>query len=210
MSTPSNGYIPNSALSPYITVTDFLARFDLRTVAQLVSDDNTFAGVNGDPTNPANVAIIEANLNLSPIPTNVYSYNLNISFLGASGRLEAALLIGNRYQPSDLQNLNGSSLEYLKDIIAGLAIMRLYRRRGGMNPSEVATDRYEEAIKAIEELEQGHQIFSFVQVQDAGLPDNAILTIQEIAQRSFMTWQYQRFFGLRGNVRRNLPGSQTF
>lgn len=178
---------PDSATGSYLTAADFLKRFDVRTTGQLCADDNT---------QPDATALEDSN--------TVYGANLLAALQGASGQLESALFVSNMYAYADLQSLTGVSLEYLKDIVAGLTVRRLYYRRGGLKPSDLAEERYQQAMEAIQKLHNGEAIFSFVQTGDAGLPDNHYLNLVDIQRNDLMPFSYQRVFGIRNNQRSTL------
>ncbi len=168
-------YVPNSSLASYLTVTEFLRRCDYNTVGQLVSD-------NGQPVDPIS------------LQTNV---NLLTVLEGASGELEAACLSAKRYQPEDLAGLVGVSAVYRDDVITGLAIPRLPGRRP--QPLEQWKHWIERADKALAALGDGHMIFGFVEVQEAGLIDVQKDTPQDVQNRYLTTVQARRYYGTRGN-----------
>ena len=195
---------PDSATNSYLTPADFFTRFDIRTTAMLCSDDNSTAGV-PQPAGNASTADWEAYIAALAVAlegTTPYSTNLAAALSGGSGQLESSLFISNRYQTADLQDLTGVSLEFLKDIVAPLAAMRLYRRRGGKKPDEVTTERYAESLVMLKNLETGEQILSFVQTEAAGLPENQAITAMQVIQNQYMTTQYARVFGCRTNTTR--------
>lgn len=91
----------------YATSADLLLRKDQREVSDLVSD-------NGDP-------VAESALSADT--------KLTAALSGASGEVNAALLVGGRYTVAQLEALTGDALAYLKDIVCELAMYRLHRRR---------------------------------------------------------------------------------
>lgn len=189
---------PNSSLTPYIQPSELLSRYDYRAVGMLVSDDNTICSY----TTPATQTYANILAQISNTST-IYYANFNTTALGASGELESACLKGDRYQPPDLQALitqGGVSAGYLKDIVAALQVMRLYNRRGGLQPSDLAVKRYEVAQAELLNLANGSSIFSFQETEDAGVPDSAYLTHFQILRQQFMPTAYRRAFGIRKSL----------
>src|SRR5215475_13456156 len=98
---------PLSSQTAYASVEDLLLRYDSRTIGQLVSDMNT------------------------PVAADKLKANDTVlaALMDASGSLESACVAGNRYLPSDLQNLTGASQGFLKMLTCDLAMGRLVLRR---------------------------------------------------------------------------------
>jgi hypothetical protein len=119
----------------------------------------------------------------------------------ASGELESACLRSKIYSVSDLQSLNGVSLEYLKDIVSRIAMMKLYKRRNGPNPSETTVEEYNSAMKSLEELAGGTRIFAFNETEEAGLPANFYMNPWNQIQNRMVSSTWQRSFGVRQNMR---------
>lgn len=141
----------------YALPADLLARYDARTVGNLVSDNN--------------VAVDPAGL--------LVNANLQAALDSASGQIEAAVLQGGMYQVTDLNALTGNSQAYLVQICCEIAFARLYDRR----PYVDAGNRRAEALKAAEEklnqLRTGVNIFNVPANLAAG---QASITTPTVAQ----------------------------
>jgi phage gp36-like protein len=130
----------------YATPSDLIQRYDVRSIGQLVSDDDTMQSGDELLTDPNVLAALD----------------------DASGRIDAACLIGQRYLPTDLANLTGNSAFYLARLACQLAFTYLRRRRS-IDGEELP--EYEEAKEDLERLRTGVLIFGDVQaVVDAGNP----------------------------------------
>ena len=175
---------PASATSPYCTPEQFLRWCDARTTGDLVRDDTTRA-----------------------TPTELLTDLVLLQFLQeASGRLESACFMGNRYSVDDLQALqepvNGlltNSAVMLAGIVAGVAAGELARRRPGVDIPESMKAKIDEGEKALELLSEGERILSFEQTARAGKMDEVYDSPMNVYQRYGVTVQCQRLFGLRGN-----------
>lgn len=140
------------------------------------------------------------------VPTDTLSTNQNflVALKSASGELESACLRSQIYAVSDLQSLNGVSLEYMKDIVSRIAMMKIYKRRNGPNPSETTVEEYNSAMKSLEELAGGTRIFAFNETEAAGLPANYYMSPWNQIQNRMVSATWQRSFGVRQNIR--FPG----
>lgn len=117
----------------YITVAELTEVMDEREIAQLTSDGTTDATV--DENNVDALNAIER----------------------ASAQVEAAVLIGGRYTESDLSALQTADDWILKGLVAELAAIKLYQRRGSV-PDHVL-DRYKNATEMVERLKTGSRLF---------------------------------------------------
>lgn len=94
--------------------------------------------------------------------------------LDASGELESACIIGNRYKPEDLQALlvdDGAGAGLLRAIVAHLAFWRLCQRRMPLSGDPKQVPGAQQSLDALSMLRDGERIFPFVESADAGLPD---------------------------------------
>lgn len=143
MNTPKTSI---SADQPYATPGDYLARVDVRLTGDLARDDGSQA-----------------------TPTELLAEpRLAAALAGASGSLEAAVLVSGRYNVEDLQAATGNSLALLKDIVCGLAVQRMRWARGIMEESTYPL--YKQALLWLEALHEGKAILAFSEVVAAGLP----------------------------------------
>lgn len=99
-------------MAAYCTVQQFLQRKDARDIGDLVTDDGT------------------------PVPASALQSNQNVltALLDASGDVDAALLNRGKYTREDLENLTGNAAEYLRRIVAEIAMYYLMARRPAANP----------------------------------------------------------------------------
>jgi hypothetical protein len=178
---------PNSSIVSYCPVTEFLKRVDLRTVGDWASDTG--------------VRVIQPALATDP--------NVASALMSASGMFEAALLKGQRYQPSDVLlmiglNPDGSSIPgftatagtaFVYTLISRLAEGELWRRRPDLSPYPPMFDW---AMEQLEELEFGGKILAFLETQAAGIPGHHVDVTTEVEARGLVVTQAKRFLGTRG------------
>lgn len=131
----------------YAVPADMMARFDRNDVGQLCSDDKR--------------PVSEVDL-----PNNVQCLT---ALADASGLVDAALLVGNRYAVSDLQTLTPTSQNLLTMVTCDIAMWRLIQRRPGWNPEKAKAIR-EEAELHLERLRKGENTFNIQAAMDAGEP----------------------------------------
>lgn len=112
----------------------------------------------------------------------------------ASGQINAAARVGNRYQVADLEALTGDDAELLARMTAWLAIPLILGRR---NPSLERYPEIEDAQTFIQMIRYGERIFDVPGAAEAGLMDM-------VSNRSFNTrpklssyCRAGRFFGVR-------------
>jgi len=131
----------------YADADDMTARFDVRIIADLLSD-------NGEPV---------VDISQSPV--------LWAALDDGAGEIDSALTVANLYTPADLAALEGDSLALLKRINCGLAMSHLMERR----QENIGSERIEAARLAahqfLERLRKGERVFACVaENRDAGLP----------------------------------------
>lgn len=115
-----------------------------------------------------------------------------------SGEVEASVLLGGRYSPTDLAALTGASASYLQSLVADLAIGRCYRRRPATNPWAEQTQTARQLLNAIA---NGEMIFGTQEAVDAGHLETQADTPQRVTNRQGMVVQMEGYFGTRGNRR---------
>lgn len=128
------------------TVEDLIVRWDQRLLADL-------AGDTGQP---------EQNLADNP--------RILAALQGATGEVRSAVLKGRRYRPEDLENLSPEDAGYLKDLVCGLAVMRLAACRVTTIGTEVWEALRKDLKERLVELEKGERIFATAQAVEAHLP----------------------------------------
>lgn len=126
----------------YASSSDLTARFDERTILDLLSDTNT--------------------------PATLPSTRLDTILADSSGELNAHVRVGGRYAVSDLTSLTGDALEYLKGIVCRIAMLRLMQRRPELYAS-VGEAMSKDLTKTLEDLRNGAMIFDVDGAVDASL-----------------------------------------
>lgn len=137
-----------SSATAYCTATQFLQRYDYRTVGRLLADTDT------TPT-PQRATVLA-------------DTTLAAFLLEASGLVESALFVASRLVAADLNALAGTAAgELLAGLIADVCMGRVYDRRPdrrGEAPARVAA-----ALTTLDALRRGEKIFGFQESADAGL-----------------------------------------
>lgn len=168
-----------SGSASYAAASALTARVDWRTLAQLLSDTDT-------PL--ASQAAVEASARLATL------------MAAASGELEAACMVSNRYvvtsTRNDLDDLTGNSAEYRDDLICTLTLERLFRRRPAL--LEKISEDVKRAREALKDLREGQRIFGIVEVAQAGLTDHHEMTNADEDDRMGINVTAERLFGRRG------------
>ena len=165
-----------SGLATYCSASEFLKRYDTRTVAQLLSDTGIdIANVSTDTTL---AAILQE----------------------ASGKLEAAAQVGERYKPVDLAALASTSTNaqaFLAGIVSDIAITILYRRRPDVTMPRLL--QVEESERMLEALANGVRIFGFTETMEVGHMEDYKEQPFDVEARNLQTYQARHWFGRRGN-----------
>lgn len=165
----------------YASGAAFTARFDYRTAAQLLVDATP-------GTTPLTQTQVEANTRLATLLS------------AASGELEAAVLVGERYvitdDRNDLDDLEGNSAEYRDDIICALAAERLFRRRPDLL-KEIG-DHVKWAREQLQKLGNGELVFGWLENMEAGQLDHVTETVADELARNGISVKAERLFGRRG------------
>ena len=174
---------PNSNSSAYVTGAQFLARYDQKYVAQLLSDTGT--AVTDLPNDPV----------------------LNQLLGDASAELESALLVGGRYNPSDITALLATDLSgnflyvganKVVRIICDLAMGMLRDRRA--MPESDPFPPFIHALQELELLRKGEEILPFFEVQTAGQTGDAVIQPYQMREQGRLTSVFNRYFGDRADV----------
>jgi phage gp36-like protein len=129
----------------YASPSDFLKRYDARVLGDLVGD----SGVRVDP---------------SALLQNV---NVQAALDDASGMIDSAVLVAQKYTPDELAALTGVDAAFLIRIVCNLAFGLLTMRRG--QPTE-QIEQYKEALAALELLRSGERVFNVLANEEAGNP----------------------------------------
>ncbi len=169
---------PLTTATPYLTATQLFNYCDLRTLGDWLSDTgNRLGGTDPDPT------LIAA----SPVLAEL--------LMAASGELETVALVGGRYTPDDLAALTGAGAAKLREVVAGLVLRRIFRRRPMKAPPRLEV--VEDAEQWMDALSQGARIFSTQEAADAGIPETPIDSPDDARARMLSSTIARRFFGRR-------------
>jgi len=159
-----------------------VARYDVRTLGDLVVDDGTRVDSTAILTSTVLAAILE----------------------DASGEIEASLMQADRYTADELAALTGNSLALLKRLTCKIAMGLLWERRQYLD-LEKAEEGMEVSRKILERLRKGEIIFDDAAAKDAGLPEATTPSAESIALQQLTV---DRARGPNGYYpARRLPGS---
>lgn len=157
----------------YCSVAEFLKRVDVRTVGDLASDDTTRVEASALTTNEKVLTALE----------------------DASGEVESAALLGERYTPDDLNALTGMAQAKLQRLVADIAMALMIERRPSLKvPPPPGIERTQEWLNM---MAQGERIFGFQEVAEAGHLDHEVLTKDEVEDRAGLVYQARAYFGTR-------------
>lgn len=129
----------------YCTNAQAILFFDSTLLGQLVNDDGT--------------AATEVDL--------LTNAKLTAALSSASGEINMAAQVGEKYSVDDLEGLTGDDAMRLAEITAWLAIPKLLGRR---NPSIEKYDEIEDAQMVLQAIREGIRVFPTPEAQEAGLP----------------------------------------
>lgn len=146
---------------------DMTARYDSRTLGDLLADDGTRVTTGNMAANTRMLAALKS----------------------ATGRMKAALLRAERYTISDITNMQDSghadydedSSEYLKTLTCSVAFWEIWRAKPQRdNDSSARKGAREESDEAIKTLLTGEEVFNVPRATDAGTPKVQTVTRSEI------------------------------
>jgi len=161
----------------YATADDMRARFDERSLAEIVADDNSA-------------------VDLGDLSTDT---NMLAALDDASGMVDAALLTGGQYTPANLSALTGTSLALLKRLTCTQAMLFLKQRRGGGYPSEMeAIERDQKWVDdMLTRLKRGANVFNVAEVLDAGVAEREVITVNSVDRAQLMRDRTQHYYPQR-------------
>lgn len=173
----SGSSTPVSSATSYATPGQFLVAYDVRQIGDLIGDADARVDATAILTDPNVAAALNA----------------------ASGEIESACLVGEKYNPTNLNALTGMSAARLQKLCADLAFWNLLVRR---YPTAQATETYKAAQETLQKLRYGELVFGLQENMDAGKPNSTFVSQNTICQLGLNTTIARRMFGVRGNVRR--------
>ena len=181
MSTPASGP------SYYAAISDWLIRYDWRSIAQLVSDTGipiaSPAQLIGPPPNPTLTAFL----------------------MEAAGLVESACTQAGAYviDPTstppinDLAILNNNSQQLLIGLVVNLAMWKLWLRRPIISGNLKMPAQCEEAVTMLDALAKGERIFGILEHQKAGQLHETTDQPPDFWNRRGLVVQARPYFGRR-------------
>lgn len=164
-------------MDPFITVAQFIQRYDWRWVANNLMDDGTVPTLTEllDPSEASNILLVAL-------------------ITDASEMLMSAAAVGARYSEDDLRGYGGN---LLIRVVSDLTVGEVLKRRGRALTDEDALSKpYTEALQYLELLRQGERVFAFVpEVPEAGLPSVAPMLPRPGIDPPLLTQGAYRYFG---------------
>lgn len=158
-------------MAAYATGDDLISRYDVDIIGDLATDDRV-------------------ELDRSEVPDNT---NVLAALLDASGEIDAALLAGGRYTPSQLAGLTGNTLNHLIRITCAIAMANLIERRPDRMSKELA-DSYRKTSDAwLEKLRRGENVFGIIEAT-AGTIDVATVQAVEIENLNLLPGRMSPYF----------------
>jgi hypothetical protein len=177
----------NSAANPYATPADFILFIDVNVPGLLSRDDggqNSATQLQTDPYLAAALAV-------------------------ASGEVEAAMMVSKRYSTDDLQALTGNALWLLKSLVCGLAIQHMRWRRAQLEQALMPIADH--ALKTLQALHDGKEIFAFEETEQAGLPSIfQMMPADFFVNLPTLLTNQTRYWGYRANRGRQLGDGGFF
>lgn len=160
----------------YASGANLLERYDARDIGDLVADDGTqITAVN--------------------IPTNT---NVLAALNDASGEIDAALMVGNRYAASELSGLTGNSQYHLIRMTCDIAMARIMGRRPGRDIEKLKA-MMELAESHLERLRNGENVFNLADQKDAGNPSASGLSAVEYSQSGLIRDRSRNYYPIRNS-----------
>jgi phage gp36-like protein len=130
-----------------------------------------------------------------PLDRSVVASHPNVAAAldDASGEIDVALLVGQRYLPEQLTTLTGFSRNHLVRITCAIAMSLLFERRPGMRP-EIAEAIAKKAREHITALNRGDNVFGIQENLDAGTIDTATIATVDIENLNLLPQRMPRYF----------------
>ena len=152
-------------MAAFATATDMIARYDSRTLGDLVADDG------------------------ARVPEGALASDskMTAALNSATGELKAALLQGERYTVTELESLTAESQAFLVDLTCRVAFWRLWSRKPYSQSfdgvRQVAKSEYTDAL---EMLRTGAHVFELDDQIQAGHPKVDTITRAEIREHNLV------------------------
>jgi phage gp36-like protein len=155
-------------MTAFASGSDFIARYDYRTIADLINDDGT-AATQAAITGGANSVV-------------------NAALEDASGEILSALQQAGRYTEAGLLAMTGNQLALLKKITCKIAFWNLWERRASWDDDRGDQAR-SDARRIINDLKNGNIVFGIASDIAAGNPRVSVPTIFESQNRNTLRYR---------------------
>lgn len=120
--------------------------------------------------------------------------NVLAALLDASGDVDASMLAGGRYTPTQLSTLSGNSLNHLIRITCAIAMALLIERRPDRVNLELAEGLRKPAKAHLEALRRGENVFGIQEVIESGTIDLATVSTVDINNLNLLPGRMPRYF----------------
>lgn len=169
----------------YASGTDFVERYDVRLIGDLISD-------NGTPVTAADV------------PSNA---NLMAVLADASSAVDAAVFVGNRYTPAQMASLSETAAGFVRRLVCDLALIYLKRRRGRFDAERDAA-LLKEVNGTLDSLRKGDDLLLLTTQTEAQASTLELAQPQMIPVRRPNTIRNQtsNYYPVRRDVRNDNDG----
>lgn len=147
----------------YATGTDLVGRYDARLLGDLCQD---------------------AGERISDIPVLVANPNVLQALEDATGMVNSAALVGQRYVVADLEAMTGYGAAFLQRITCDLAFAFLRQRRG-YDIEQYPTIK--ESFHFLDRLRLGERVFDIASAEAAGNPTSNAIPLYTILQQPLLT-----------------------
>jgi phage gp36-like protein len=165
----------------YADASDIIKRYDSRILGNLVADDGE--------------TVDEDDLSANA--------KLTAALAAASGQVNAAILVGERYAADDLTGLTGDSKEFLKTIVCEIAFGMLWRRKPYTDDNAGRKEAVERADEWLKRLRGGEWVFDIDVKKEAGRPTVETVTRVEAQEQNLIVDQVRSHFFPRRRTYRN-------
>lgn len=155
-------------MAAFASGADLIARYDVRTICDLINDDNT-AATSGDITGGVNLVV-------------------NAALADASGEVLTALRQAGRYTEAGLLAMTGNSAALLKKVTCKIAFWNLWERRASWDDDRGDQARAD-ARRVINDLKNGNIVFDIEGDVAAGVPRVSVPTIFESQNRNTLRFR---------------------
>lgn len=177
---------PSSSATPYCSAAEFFDFYTQPLAADMLKSDP-------DGPRPSYLAMLDS--------TNPAGAKLLNALRRGAGEIESVCQIAARYTAADLLALDGMSAVLLKGLNAARAMWSIYQRLkpGSAKPEDVPGAK--ESFELLKDLRDGAKVFSYEEVQDAGLPSVQPPSPQNLQTPNVVGRAYRLFPGYGLNSR---------